>query len=135
MLDRIWAQDASLWSSDPAEQRQITSRLGWLDAPGRTLTGLPEIEAFADEVRKAGFRRVVLLGMGGSSLAPEVIQRVFGPRKGYPSLIVLDSTDPDQIRAVRRSLPLKKTLFLVSSKPGTTIEALRSEEGRVGKEG
>ncbi|OGW91707.1 MAG: hypothetical protein A3D28_03945 [Omnitrophica bacterium RIFCSPHIGHO2_02_FULL_63_14] len=124
MLDRIWAQDASLWSSDPAEQRQITSRLGWLDAPGRTLTGLPEIEAFADEVRKAGFRRVVLLGMGGSSLAPEVIQRVFGPRKGYPSLIVLDSTDPDQIRAVRRSLPLKKTLFLVSSKSGTTIEVL-----------
>ena len=80
------------------------------------------LRAFAAEVKEAGFRRAVLLGMGGSSLAPEVFQRTFGPAPGHPDLVVLDTTDPAAILAVERDLDLARTLFIVSSKSGTTTE-------------
>lgn len=119
---RLAARDASLWTADPAEQREVAQRLGWLDLP-RTMAGcVADFAAFADGVRQAGYSRVVLLGMGGSSLAPETFGRVFGARAGYPSLTVLDSTDPARIQAVERAAPLEKTFFLVSSKSGTTLE-------------
>jgi ribose 5-phosphate isomerase B len=119
---RLWQKDAGLWSESSAVQASIVNRLGWLDAPGTMTAALGELEAFAGEVRREGIAEVVLLGMGGSSLAAEVLARTFGPAPGYPALSVLDTTDPDAIRATRARLPLARTLFLVSSKSGTTLE-------------
>ena len=119
---RLAARDAALWSDEPAAQREIAERLGWLDLPQAMADGVADLAAFADGVRRDGFTRVVLLGMGGSSLAPETFGRVFGARPGHPSLAVLDSTDPAFIARVERAAPLEKTFFLVSSKSGTTLE-------------
>jgi transaldolase/glucose-6-phosphate isomerase len=119
---RLWAKDATLWESGEAEQRAIENRLGWLGAAGSVLEHCDRLRAFATEVKEAGFRRAVLLGMGGSSLAPEVFQRTFGPAPGDPDLVVLDTTDPAAILAVGRDLDLARTLFIVSSKSGTTTE-------------
>ncbi len=119
---RMWAREPGLWSSEPPAQREIAARLGWLDLPRTMAAGTGELAAFAAEVRAAGFTRVVLLGMGGSSLAPETFARTFGVRPGFPSLTVLDSTDPAFIAEVESAAPLKQTFFLVSSKSGTTLE-------------
>ena len=121
-LRRLLARDPSLWLDDPAGQREIAERLGWLDLPTKMVPAVGALASFADEVRSAGYTRVVLLGMGGSSLAPEVFGRAFGPRPGYPSLTVLDTTDPAAVAAAERAAPLAKTFFLVSSKSGTTLE-------------
>ena len=117
---RLWAKDHTLWST--VEIPELTDRLGWLWLPGDTgqVTG---IEEFADEVRLEA-DRVVLLGMGGSSLAPEVFQATFGNAAGYPELMVLDSTHPAAVRAVSESIDLRRTLFVVASKSGGTIETL-----------
>jgi len=119
---RLAARDPALWTSDAAAQAEVRERLGWLDLPRTMAPRAGELQAFADEVRRAGYARVVLLGMGGSSLAPETFARVFGARPGYPSLAVLDSTDPGHIAAVEQAAPLDTTFFLVSSKSGTTLE-------------
>ncbi len=119
---RIWEKDPTVWFPDP--RPEITDRLGWLDLPEVMPPVLGDLEAFADEVRAAGIRWIVLLGMGGSSLAPEVYQAVFGAREGYPTLIVLDSTHPDSVRDVDARIDIRHTLFLVSSKSGTTLETL-----------
>ncbi len=119
---RLWAKDASLWKSGADEQRAIKNRLGWLTATQSMLEHCDALRAFAAEVKDAGFRRAVLLGMGGSSLAPEVFQRTFGPAAGHPDLAVLDTTDPAAILALDRELDLARTLFIVSSKSGTTTE-------------
>jgi transaldolase/glucose-6-phosphate isomerase len=119
VVRRIWAGDHTVWSSSPEE---ITDRLGWLHAP-RAATGLlPELRRFADEIAAEGFTHALLLGMGGSSLAPEVFRRTFGIAPGALDLRVLDTTHPDAIAQVERELPLARTLFVVSSKSGTTIE-------------
>ncbi|HVO34114.1 MAG TPA: bifunctional transaldolase/phosoglucose isomerase [Gemmatimonadales bacterium] len=118
----LMARDPGLWSQDEAERKEIAERLGWLGLPAAMAPRVGEIQAFAEQVRAAGFTRVVLLGMGGSSLAPETIAKVFGPRPGWPTLTVLDSTDPTRIAAVERGAPLATTFFLVSSKSGTTLE-------------
>lgn len=120
---RLWKKDPTLWSRDP-HAPEVTDRLGWLDLPETARARVAEWQAFADEVRGEGFGYVVLLGMGGSSLAPEVFQRTFGSAAGSPELIVLDSTHPEAVRAVERRLDLRRTLFLVSSKSGTTVEPL-----------
>jgi transaldolase/glucose-6-phosphate isomerase len=117
---RIWAGDPTVWSG--ATPSSVTSRLGWLRLPETMRSRLPGILQMADEVRAAGFREVVLLGMGGSSLAPQVFAATFGTRPGFPRLKVLDSTHPDAIAALRDSLDVPTTLFLVSSKSGTTLE-------------
>lgn len=121
---RLWARDASLWKSDEAVQASIRNRLGWLSLPEDMSKVAGLLSAFAADIRRAGFTRAVLLGMGGSSLAPEVLRLTFGAAKGGLPLSVLDTTDPERILAVERKGPLKKTLFIVSSKSGGTIEVM-----------
>jgi transaldolase/glucose-6-phosphate isomerase len=124
---RIWDRDGTVWVADPdeaAKTGELTNRLGWLELPEAGLAQVEALEAFAEEVKSAGFKEVVLLGMGGSSLAPEVYMRSFGAQNGLP-LTVLDSTNPEQVKAVTEKLTdLTKTLFLVSSKSGGTLEML-----------
>jgi transaldolase / glucose-6-phosphate isomerase len=122
VLGRIEARDGTLWA--PAGTPEVTDRLGWLDIADRMAETLGDLEAFVQEVRDAGLTDAVLCGMGGSSLAPEVFWRSFGPREGYLRLHVLDSTDPDQIQTVLDAVDLERALFVVSSKSGGTIETL-----------
>ncbi len=113
---RLWAKDGSLWKEEPEHQTLIANRLGWLTIAEAMLERVGELTAFADEVKQAGFKHVVLLGMGGSSLAPEVYRNVFGIAGDSPDLIVLDSTDSATILKVGRKIDPARTLFLVSSK-------------------
>ncbi|TMB67585.1 MAG: glucose-6-phosphate isomerase [Chloroflexi bacterium] len=124
ILRRLLAKDASLWTDDPEEQAKVRDRLGWLTLHDSMAVRRAEFEAFGQEVRTRGYQRAVLLGMGGSSLAPEVLQATFGAAPGRPELTVLDTTDPASILAVERSLDLMRTLFIISSKSGTTLETI-----------
>jgi len=119
VMERLWERDYRLWKDDP---REITNRLGWLAAPDWTLAHLPLIQSFVEEVRRESYRRVLLLGMGGSSLAPKVLARYFGTKPGYLTLQVLDTTDPAMILQARAALDEERTLIVVSSKSGTTVE-------------
>jgi transaldolase/glucose-6-phosphate isomerase len=119
---RLWAKDPTLWSAEP--QPELTDRLGWLTLHESMRSKLPALRALADAARNEGFRHAVLLGMGGSSLAPEVYQRTFGNRPGFPELLVLDSTHPDAVRAVVDRIDPTKTIFVVSSKSGGTLETM-----------
>lgn len=121
VLARIHAGDHTVWKDDPTE---ITNRLGWLTLPADMAPEIADLTAFAQEVAEAGFRRAVLLGMGGSSLAPEMYARTYGTRPGLLLLTVLDTTHPATIRRVEESLDLPRTLFIVASKSGTTLETL-----------
>jgi len=120
--ERLWAADHTLWTEQP--ESEIDDRLGWLLLPEAMKDEVPGLLAFADDVRASGITDVVLLGMGGSSLAPEVFQRTFGNRPGYPTLTVLDSTHPVAVAAVGESIDPATTLYVVASKSGTTIEPL-----------
>jgi len=114
---RLWQHDASLWTnSDEA------SWLGWLDVVAQQQTNLQNLQKFSQEIKKENFTSVLLLGMGGSSLCPEVLSKTFGHIAGFPALHVLDSTDPAQVKATGQKVDLAKTLFIVSSKSGTTLE-------------
>jgi transaldolase/glucose-6-phosphate isomerase len=116
---RIRQKDYTLWKSAPEE---ITNRLGWLHG-SRAMTGrLKQINDLVDAVQKDGYTHALLLGMGGSSLAPTVFRKIFGVAKGYLDLAVLDSTDPGAVLAFSRKLDLAKTLFIVSTKSGGTVE-------------
>jgi glucose-6-phosphate isomerase len=117
---RLWRRDPSAWSADTATQKKIANRLGWLDSPALMADSLGRLQSFADAVRRDGFTDIVLLGMGGSSLAPEVLRAILGGEPSRPRLHVLDSTDPAAVRAAATD-PLQ-TLYLISSKSGTTIE-------------
>ncbi len=119
---RIWERDSTVWSSDAGVQKIIEDRLGWLTVSDWTLQHLSEITDFEKGVRKDGITHVVVLGMGGSSLCVEVLRDTFGAKDGYPKLLVLDSTHPDQILDIERACDLSKTLFIVASKSGTTLE-------------
>jgi transaldolase/glucose-6-phosphate isomerase len=120
---RIWARDGTLWlPADSPALAEVENRLGWLELPTAMLVDVPRLRALAAEVQGAQIRRVVLLGMGGSSLAPEVLREVLGVAPDHPDLVVLDSTDPGQIRQATAGVSLAETLFLVSSKSGTTVE-------------
>src|SRR3954466_3650837 len=119
---RIWKKDDTLWG--PSGQAEVSNRLGWLTIVDTMLEALDDLEGFAREIRDEGFHDVVLLGMGGSSLAPEVIRQSFGEQDGWPSLHVLDSTDAGAIRTVQERVNPEKTLYLVSTKSGGTIETL-----------
>ncbi len=121
VIQRIWQRDHTLWRPD---SREIANRLGWLDIAGAMQAEAPGLALFSDEIRREGYRHVVLLGMGGSSLGPEALGKTFTPIPGYPELIVLDSTVPAQVRAVTGTIDPARTLFLVSSKSGGTIETL-----------
>ena len=117
---RIWQKDHTLWSEEP--QPELTDRLGWLELPERMADEVDRLRAFADGVKADGIKHVVLLGMGGSSLAPEVFQQTFGSAAGHPELQVLDSTHPAAVKAAEGRIDLARTLFVVSSKSGTTTE-------------
>ena len=119
---RLWAKDYTLWSRTPAAE--LTDRLGWLTLPETMHNQVEELKSFAEDIKNSGKRHIVLLGMGGSSLAPEVYQRTFGNASGYPELIVLDSTHPAAVREVESRIDPLRTLFLVSSKSGGTTETL-----------
>jgi glucose-6-phosphate isomerase len=116
----LWRRDPSVWSIDQSVQDAIRRRLGWLDSPALMLASVDRIRSVANEVRLAGFTDVVILGMGGSSLAPEVLRSVIGEQDGWLRLHLLDTTDPDAIRAV--STVPARTIYLLASKSGTTIE-------------
>ncbi len=122
LVKRMWAKDHTLWNDDPKE---IADRLGWLDVAEGMQGQTPTLEAFSEKVRGTGFTHIVLLGMGGSSLGPEVLRQSFQESaKGFPSLIVLDSTVPARIQEVTDRINPALTLFLVSSKSGTTVETI-----------
>ena len=119
VIGGIWRRDHTVWKPDPGE---IANRLGWLDVSAEMRASVSTLGRFADEVRAEGFERVVLLGMGGSSLGPEALARIFGSADGYPELSVLDSVLPSEVRTVTDAIDPARTLFLVSSKSGTTVE-------------
>lgn len=119
---RLWQRDGSLWSADAAVQAKIRNRLGWLTSPENFQQDCGRIQQFVRGLQQAGFRHAVLLGMGGSSMCPEVCRTTFGVARGYLDLLVLDTTDPATIRAREQAVDLHRTLFIVSSKSGTTTE-------------
>jgi transaldolase/glucose-6-phosphate isomerase len=121
---RLWRKDPSLWEHDHQGQTTIKNALGWLHVAERMEENVQELAGFLAEVRDAGFRHVVHMGMGGSSLAPLIFQRNFTPSGDGLPLTVLDTTDPATILRIERSLPLAETLFIVASKSGTTAESL-----------
>ena len=121
---RISGGDPFLWPSEPGDEERIKNRLGWLSSIGVFRERVTEIKDFASEIKGAGFLHVVLLGMGGSSLCPEVCRDTFGSGNGWPQLTVMDNTDPAAVKGVASQVDLEKTLFIVASKSGTTGETL-----------
>src|SRR5262245_51727525 len=130
LIGRIWSRDVSVWGADPGGDvgRAIANRLGWLDVPAAMQPELEAVEALADEVRRDGVETVYLLGMGGSSLCAEVIRSVYGVRDGHPQIVVMDTTDEATIHGAASRLEPAKTLFLVASKSGGTIEVASQEK-------
>ncbi|MEW6542683.1 MAG: glucose-6-phosphate isomerase [Nitrospirota bacterium] len=118
---RLWAKDHTLWKPTPTE---IANRLGWLTVAEQMQEQVARLKSFADSVRTEGIGHVVLLGMGGSSLGPEVLRCTFGSARGFPRLWVLDSTVPGLVREVTRAIKPAKTLFILASKSGGTIEVM-----------
>lgn len=119
VLRRIWERDHTAWAGEPDE---IVNRLGWLTVSDEIVEQIHALTDFAQEVKNTGFRHVVLLGMGGSSLGPEVVRQTIGSADGFPELIVLDSTVPESVESVTKAIDPSRTLFLISSKSGGTIE-------------
>ncbi len=121
---RICRKDTSLWKTEESHQKIIKNSLGWLTVPDQMVEAADELAAFSARVRNVGFKDVMVLGMGGSSLCPEVFRRTFGKIPGHPELRVLDSTDPATVLDFESKVDLPHTLFIVASKSGTTIEPL-----------
>jgi transaldolase/glucose-6-phosphate isomerase len=122
--ERLFDRDPSLWSSDPRVQAAISERFGWLESPAHFSEQIASLEGFGEGIRDAGFTTAVVAGMGGSSLAPDVLARTFGTADGWLALRVLDSTDPAAVAAVVDDLDPLATLFIIASKSGTTTEPL-----------
>jgi len=116
-VKRLWARDASLWTNEDESKW-----LGWLGVTEHQISDREQFRKIAEEIASAGFRHAVLLGMGGSSLCVEVLQLTFGQISPQPQILVLDSTDPAQIAAIENQIDIRKTLFIVSSKSGSTLE-------------
>jgi transaldolase/glucose-6-phosphate isomerase len=127
-VQRIYAHDPTFWTKTKKDQAEIKKRLGWLDLPRNSQALLPELKAFCEEIGQTSYTHALLLGMGGSSLAPEVMSLMFGPefkdRSGFGGLdlAILDSTEPSQVQAAVLRAPIENSLFIVSSKSGSTIE-------------
>ncbi|GAB4473591.1 MAG: hypothetical protein Kow0088_08970 [Anaerolineales bacterium] len=119
VIPRLWAHDHTLWSPEPTE---ISNRLGWLHCTEWMPARLHQLTALVKGLQRDGYRQAVLLGMGGSSLAPQVFRQVFGVQEGFIDLLVLDTTDPDTITSIEREIDYQKTLFIVSTKSGGTVE-------------
>ncbi len=116
-VKRLWARDASLWTN-----QDESKWLGWLTITDDQVSQQAQFKKIADEIQQAGFEHAVLLGMGGSSLCVEVFEKTFGRIQGHPQFHVLDSTDPAQIRTIEKNIDLAKTIFIVASKSGSTLE-------------
>jgi glucose-6-phosphate isomerase len=121
VMQRIRSHDHTVWKTEPTE---IINRLGWLTIAETSKKNIGRLTGLADELRSSGYRQAILLGMGGSSLAPEVFSKTFGPAEGYLKLSVIDSTDPDLILSYAEELDFEETLFIVSTKSGGTVETL-----------
>jgi glucose-6-phosphate isomerase len=121
-VNRLFDRDATLWSSDPRVQETITDRLGWIDAPELFTDRVPGLEGFGDGIVAEGYTTAVVAGMGGSSLAPDILHRIFGSQDGYLTLRILDSTDPASVAATLDDLDPLRTLMIIASKSGTTTE-------------
>ena len=130
VVTRIWDRDVAVWRADPGSNaaRSIASRLGWLDVPNTMKTALDRLSGLAESVRNDGVETVYLLGMGGSSLCAEVIQSVLGSGSGVPNLFVLDTTDEQTITTAARHADPARTLFIVASKSGGTVEVTSMEQ-------
>ena len=120
--DRLWAHDPTLWTDDPTGQAEVKIRLGWLDLPNTSRELAKEVTAFAQEVKAAGIKKTLLLGMGGSSLGPEVMSLIFNLKP--ESFAILDSTDPAQVAEATKKFPPEETLYIVASKSGGTAETM-----------
>ncbi|OLB01876.1 MAG: glucose-6-phosphate isomerase [Nitrospirae bacterium 13_2_20CM_62_7] len=121
VVARLWRKDHTLWKPEP---REIENRLGWLTVAEEMQKQVGPLREFAESVCDAGFSHVVLLGMGGSSLGPEVLRSTFGSARGFPRLWVLDSTVPGAVREVTKSIRPARTLFILASKSGGTVEVM-----------
>src|ERR1700741_2596437 len=119
---RIWQKDASLWKSDEDSAKNIKNSLGWLTVADEMIGVVDDLVDFAKAVRDRGFQHVMVCGMGGSSLCPEVLARTFGRQPGFLELLVLDSTDPDVIAAFQQRIDIERCLFVIASKSGSTTE-------------
>ncbi|KRT67168.1 MAG: transaldolase, transaldolase / glucose-6-phosphate isomerase [Candidatus Rokubacteria bacterium CSP1-6] len=142
-VESLWIKDASLWTDDGHQQALIRNRLGWLTSPTLMRQHADDLKEFADEVRRSHYTHILLLGMGGAVLCPEVLSLTFGPKMGFPDLVVLDSTDPAAVKAALGKINLPRTLIVVSSKSGLTAETMafyaffreQIEKGSRGKPG
>jgi len=124
-VSRLWSKDPTLWKKDdPQAQKNIAQSLGWLDVVSKMRDKVEEINQFTQEILRSGFKKVVHMGMGGSSLAPLTFEEVFSPKASGLPLVVLDTTDPNTIRKIEKTHPLEETLFINASKSGTTVEPL-----------
>ncbi len=123
---RMWAHDPTLWTNDPAGQAEVKIRMGWLDSPQKARELIPAYKTFADEIHKEGIHRVLVLGMGGSSLTAEVLSSLQAAAKidAPLSLAILDSTDPEQVALTAANFPPEKSLYIVASKSGGTAEVM-----------
>ncbi len=122
VIDRLWKKDHTIWRSEEVHRKSILNRLGWLHSVDLMRQNIDGLRHFAEEIRGAGFTHVVVLGMGGSSLCPDVCRATFGSAKGYPRLLVLDSTNPASVQRIENSISIATTLFIVASKSGGTTE-------------
>ena len=127
---RFWRHDASLWTSDPEGQAEVKKRMGWLDSPEKARARLPEYQAFGEEIAREDIHRVLVLGMGGSSLTAEVLSSLQAAAKieAPVSLAILDSTDPEQVSLASGNFPPDKSLYIVASKSGGTAEVMAAFE-------
>lgn len=124
VVKKLWDKEPTLWHQDPGHQKIIRNALGWLTVLDAQTAELARLKAVAEDVKQAGFKYILLLGMGGSSLCPEVSRMTFGVVPGYPELHVLDSTVPSQVRSFEQRVDLTKTICVVASKSGSTTEPL-----------
>jgi len=122
VVKRIWRKDASLWKDDEPSQKIIKNALGWLTVPDEMIAVIDELNEFAALIRTRGFQTVMVCGMGGSSLCPEVLAKTFGKQEGFPELLVLDSTDPDVLADLLNRVDIEHCLFIIASKSGSTTE-------------
>ncbi|MCB0727484.1 MAG: hypothetical protein KDD00_08470 [Ignavibacteriae bacterium] len=122
VVKRIWDKDTTIWKKGGNYEELINNRLGWMSLPSDMISNCDEINTFTNELRESGFTHAVVMGMGGSSMCPEVCRDTFGIKEGYLNLQILDTTDPLTILNIEDSIDIEKTIFIVSSKSGTTIE-------------
>lgn len=123
---RLWSHDPTLWATDPEGQAEVRKRMGWMDSPEKARALIPAYQAFADEIHNEGIRRVLVLGMGGSSLTAEVFSSLQAAAniEAPLSLAILDSTDPEQVSLTSGNFPPDKSLYIVASKSGGTAEVM-----------